>query len=132
MPTGNGWYLVGPLIAVGLVAFLGAVFWRMGLQWTIAREQREEYERHERRATYPGRLTIFQDDFPDDAEEDFGLLGTATTTDAPEAADEIRRLLGEAGIRATQAIGPDGRTAVLVFAEELEEARRLVGDTPAL
>jgi hypothetical protein len=128
MPTGNGWYLIGPLIAVGLVAFLGAVFWRMGLQWTIAREQREGFERHEMLETYGVRLTIFQED----DEDDYGLLGTATTTDAPEAADEIRRLLGEAGIRATQAIGPDGRTAVLVFAEELEEARRLVGDTPAL
>jgi hypothetical protein len=123
MPPGNGWYLIGPLIAVGLVAFLGAVFWRMGLVWTTARE---------RESRYAAGLTIFHDDelFPED--EDYGLLGTATVTDAPEVADEIRRLLGQAGIRATQAIGPDGRTAVLVFAEELDEARRLVGDTPAL
>ena len=31
MATSDGWYLIGPLIAVGLVGFLGAVFWRMGL-----------------------------------------------------------------------------------------------------
>jgi hypothetical protein len=53
-------------------------------------------------------------------------------TDEPDVADEIRRLLGDAGIRATQAVDDDGRTAVLVFAEEVEEARRLVGDSPAL
>lgn len=97
----HGWYLIGPLIAVGLVAFLGAVFSHMGLQWTITRE--------------PG------------FEEDYGLLGPAALAETPEIADEIRRLLGDAGIRATRAIGPDGRTAVLVFAEELERARRVVG-----
>jgi hypothetical protein len=101
MPTGNGWYLIGPLIAVGLVGFLGAVFWRMGLQWTVPHEP------------------AFS--------EDFGLLGPAAVTDSPDTADEIRRLLGDAGIRATRAIGPDGRTTVLVFAEQLEEARRVVG-----
>jgi hypothetical protein len=101
MATGNGWYLIGPLIAVGLVGFLGAVFRRMGLQWTVPGE--------------PAR--------PDD----FGLLGPAAVADTPEIADEIRRLLGEAGIRATQATAADGRTTVLVFAEQMEEARRVVG-----
>jgi len=100
MATGNGWYLVGPLIAVGLVVVLGAVFRRMGLglQWTFAREPADDY----------------------------GLLGPAAFADTPEIADEIRQMLGDAGIRATQAVGPDGRTAVLVFAEQLEEARRVV------
>jgi hypothetical protein len=99
MASGNGWYLIGPLIAVGLVAVLGAVFRRMGLQWTMVREP----------------------------EEDYGLLGPAAFADTPEIADEIRRMLVDAGIRATQATGPDGRTAVLVFTEQLEEARRVVG-----
>jgi hypothetical protein len=104
MPTGNGWYLLGPLIAVGLVGLLGAVFRRLGLPWTITREP------------------LFWD-----GEDDYGLLGPAAVADSPEVADEIRRLLGDAGIRATHAIAPDGRTAVLVFAEQLEEARRVVG-----
>lgn len=101
MPTGNGWYLIGPLIAVGLVAVLGAVFRRMGLglQWTITR----------------------------DTDDDYGLLGPAAFAETPEIAEEIRQVLGDAGIRATQAIGPDGRTTVLVFTEQLEEARRVVG-----
>jgi hypothetical protein len=98
MPTGNGWYLIGPLIAVGLVGFLGAVFWRMGLQWTFSREPADDY----------------------------GLLIPAAFAETPEIADEIRHVLGEAGIRATQAMGPDGRTTVLVFPEQLEEARRVV------
>ena len=117
MTTGNGWYLAGPLIAVGLVGFLGAVFWRMGLQWTFAEDSADRYA---------DGLAIFGD--PDD----YGLLCPAAVTDDPDVADEIRRLLGEAGIRATHAVDDDGRMAVLVFAEEVEEARRLVGGSPAL
>jgi hypothetical protein len=110
MPSGNGWYLIGPLIAVGLVGFLGAIFRRMGLEWTSAREPDA------------AGLSIFGDPEPD-----YGLLRPAAVTIGPETADEIRRLLRDAGIRATQTYDRDGRTLVLVFAEELDEARRLVG-----
>lgn len=112
----NGWYLIGPLIAVGLVGLLGAVFWRMGLHWTFAREPEAPRD----------LFAIFGE--PDD----YGLLAPAAVTLDPGMADEIRQLLGDAGIRATQAVDRDGRTAVLVFAEELEAARRLVGGSPAL
>ena len=108
MATSDGWYLIGPLIAFGLVGFLGAVFWRMGLQPTAGGE------------SAPDGLAIFGE--PDD----YGLLWPAAVTDEPEVADEIRRLLSEAGIRATKAIRRDGRVSVLVFSEEVEEARRLV------
>jgi hypothetical protein len=118
MAPGNGWYLIGPLVAVGLIGFLGAVFWRMGLHWTFAREENGD--------RYADGLAIFGE--PDD----YGLLCPAAVTDDAELADEIRLLLGAAGIRATQAMDRDGRMAVLVFAEEVEEARRLVGDSPAL
>lgn len=117
MATSNGWYLIGPLIAVGLVGFLGAIFWRMGLSWTVIREDRDQDA---------AGLAIFGE--PDD----YGLLCRAAVADDAAAAEEIRRLLGKAGIRATQAIDRDGRTAVLVFAEQVEAARRLVGDRPAL
>jgi hypothetical protein len=90
MATGNGWYLIGPLIAVGLVCFLGLVFWRMGLQWTL-----------------------------NAADDDYGLLRPAAVAVNVEAAEEIREMLADAGIRATLA-----ETTVLVFAEDLEEARR--------
>ena len=115
MATSDGWYLVGPLIAVGLVGFLGAVFWRMGLHWTLTRDA----------DAYADGLAIFRE------RDDYGLLCPAAVTDDPEVADEIRRLLGDAGIRTTQALDREGRLAILVFAEELEEARRLVGDSPA-
>ncbi|WP_250027430.1 hypothetical protein [Paractinoplanes maris] len=112
MASGNGWYLVGPLIAVGLVGFLGAIFWRMGLQWTTAREPDV------------AGLSIFSEpEYGDHA--DYGLLCPAAVTADAEIAGDIRRRLGDAGIRATQTYDRDGRTVVLVFAEQLEEARRL-------
>jgi hypothetical protein len=110
MPSGHGWYLVGPLIAVGLVGLLAAVFWRMGLHGTfVGEESREEAA---------DGLAIFGE--PDD----YGLLCPVAVTDDPDVADDIRQLLGDAGIRATQAVDPDGRMAVLVFIEEAELARR--------
>ncbi|MBL7255160.1 hypothetical protein [Paractinoplanes lichenicola] len=110
MASGNGWYLIGPLIAVGLVGLLGAVFWRMGLQWTLATEPEAGTG-----------LAIFGDS------DDYGLLCPAAVTTDAEVADEIRQLLGEAGIRATHTYDREGRTIVLVFAEHVETARRLVG-----
>jgi hypothetical protein len=118
MASGNGWYLIGPLIAVGLVGLLGAVFWRMGLHWTHPHEEGSD--------RYAYGLAIFGEP------EDYGLLYPAAVTDDADMADEIRRLLGDAGIRATHAVDRDGRMAVLVFVEEVDEARRLVGDSPAL
>jgi hypothetical protein len=85
----NGWYLVGPLAAVGLVGLLGVVFWRMGLKWTAS------------------------------LADDYGLLRPAAVTEDAETAGEIRQMLAAAGIRATLA-----GTTVLVFAEDLEDARR--------
>ncbi|GGQ38821.1 hypothetical protein [Couchioplanes azureus] len=118
MPPSDGWYLLGPFIAVALVGFLGAIFWRMGLQWTRAGEDplREFYD----------GLTIF------DHGEDYGLLCPAAATRDPVIAEEIRALLRAAGIRSTSATRPDGRLVVLVFPEAVEEARRLVGGSPAL
>jgi hypothetical protein len=120
MPPGDGWTLIGPLIAVGLVAFLGAIFWRMGLQWTGAQEQ------DPLRDLYPDGLAIFGEP------EDFGLLCPAAVTDDPDVSEEIRRMLADAGIRATSALRRDGRFLILVFPEEVDEARRLVGDSPPL
>jgi hypothetical protein len=111
MPVGDGWYLFGPLIVVVLV---GALCWVLGLIWADVRDDA------------PIGLAIFIE------REDYGLLSPAAITDEPDVADEIRLVLAAAGIRTTQAARRDGRVAVLVFAEELDEARRLVGDTPAL
>jgi hypothetical protein len=120
MPPGDGWYLIGPLVAVALVGFLGAACWRIGLQF-LEPARDPHAERH------GGHLAIFGE--PDD---DYGLLCPAAVTEDAEVADEIREVLVEAGIRATHAVDRDGRVAVLVFADQVEEARRLVGDSPPL
>ena len=111
MATGDGWYLIGPVIALALVGFLGVVFWRLGLDWV---EQADDPLRER------FGLSIFSE--PDD----FGLLCPAAVTDEPDEAEEIRLLLADAGIRATRAVRHDGRVAVLVFAEHLEAAKRIV------
>lgn len=117
MPEGDGWYFIGPLIAVALVVFLCLVFWQLGLQWTVGWDDTEPRS---------DGLAIFG------FAEDYGLLRPAAVTDDPRVADEIRVLLGTAGIRTTQAVGEDGCLAVLVFPEELDEARRLVGGSATL
>ncbi len=111
MAPSDGWYLVGPLIAVALVAAIGLVFWRMGLRWMEDADDplRELYG-----------LAIFTEP------EDYGLLCAAAVTDSPDEADDIRLLLAAAGIRATRGVRGDGRVAVLVFPEHVNEARRLV------
>jgi hypothetical protein len=117
MPAGDGWYFLGPLIAVALVGFLCLVFWQLGLQWTVSWDE-----------TDPRSDGLAILGFADD----YGLLCPAAITDDPRTAAEVRRLLGGAGIRATQAVGADGRVAVLVFPEELDAARRLVNGSAPL
>ena len=119
MPPRDGWYLLGPFLAVALMGFLGAVFWRMGLQWTQTRDE-DPF-----RDLYPG-LAIFGEG------DDYGLLCPAATTDDAGVAEKIRTLLAAASIRSTSAVRSDGRLLVLVFPEEVDEARRLVGGSPAL
>jgi hypothetical protein len=111
MAMSDGWYIIGPLIAVALVGALGVMFWRIGMEWIEQADDplREMYG-----------LSIFAEP------EDYGLLRAAAIVDEPDDAEEIRLLLADAGIRCTQAVRTDGRLAVLVFGEELEAARRLV------
>lgn len=60
-------------------------------------------------------------------DEGYGLLRTVLATADPRQAAAVRVLLRDSGIRSTVATRPDGRTAVLVFGEQLDQARRLVG-----
>lgn len=135
MSPSAAWYLLGSFTAVALVTFLGTCCWWMfcwwmSPRWARAREDslRELYEGpelNEGRELNEG-LAIFRD------AEDYGLLCPAAATDDPDAAEEIRGLLAAAGIRSTSAACPDGCLLVLVFPEEAEEARRLVGGSPAV
>jgi hypothetical protein len=61
--------------------------------------------------------------------DDFGLLSPAAVLDFAEDAYAFRRLLEQAGIRATTTIARDGRYLVLVFQSELDRARRVGGIT---
>lgn len=59
-------------------------------------------------------------------EEDFGLLRVAAVADDRAGADVVRGLLARAGIRATVAAEADHRVRVLVFTDDLEQARAVV------
>ncbi|GAA4211329.1 hypothetical protein [Actinocatenispora rupis] len=65
-------------------------------------------------------------DAAESGDEGFGLLRTAYVADTDRAASLVREVLAEAGIRSTVAHRA-GRLAVMVFADQLDEARRLVG-----
>jgi hypothetical protein len=112
MASTGGWYLVGPPLAVAVLALTAALF-----GWNV--------ERDSRNVPRDG-LSIFGDG------DDYGLLGPAALTDDVDLAEAVRGLLAGNGIRATYAVRRDGRCVVLVFPEHVDEARRLVGGFPAL
>jgi hypothetical protein len=115
MPASDGWYLAGPLLAVATVGILAGVMRR-----SVDRgpELRPEL--------YADGLAIFGDS------DDYGLLSPAAMADDLDLADDVRAMLADAGIRSTHTLRADGRVMVLVFGEEVEEARRLVGGPAAL
>jgi hypothetical protein len=115
MASSDGWYLIGPLIAVALVGLLAAF-----MRWSFDRDA------DPLRELYAEGLGIFGE------RDDYGLLFPAALTEDLDVAQDVRGMLAGAGIRATQVVRPDGRIVVLVFAEEVEEARRLVGGSPAV
>lgn len=139
MAPSDGWYLVGPLLAVGLVTLVAAV-----LRYTV------EHDADQLCELCTDGLAILcgqgaDDDLPPDEAPpagdqpadpdragDYGLLRAAALTDDAELAADIRQLLVDAGIRATHAVRRDRQLVVLVFGDQVEEARRLVGDSPLL
>jgi hypothetical protein len=133
MPITPQAYLVGPLIAFGVIGALALILWRAlgrdadplaGVSAIRGRElaQRGRRGGHERR---DGRGSAERPEH-----EDFGLLRPALVAEDLTSAGAVRARLAEAGIRATVSTGLDGRTRVLVFGEELDRARRVV-DSPS-
>lgn len=110
MPSSDGWYLAGPLVAFALLGLAA-----LGLHRDHRRGLLPQRE------PYGAGLSLFREP------EDFGLLSPAAIADDGELADHVRCLLSAAGIRSTVAFRPDGRICVLVFAEDVERARRLAG-----
>jgi hypothetical protein len=98
-------YLAGPMVAMLTIAVLVVVLHR-GLQ---------------RDVETPAPIAPTPDDY--------GLLASAAVVRTLADAALIREHLHSAGIRATLATAPDGRIRVLVFADEVNRARRVVGET---
>jgi hypothetical protein len=65
----------------------------------------------------------------DASSDDFGLLAPVAVTDDADEAARLKARLADAHIRATTTQGTDGRYRVLVFAAELDRARRVGGGT---
>lgn len=111
MPPSIGWYLLGPVLA--LLGVLAAV-----LRSSTGRDTERLLAR------YADGLDLFTED------EDYGLLSAAALAEDAEVAQDVRRVLSAAGIRSTTAVGSDGLITVLVFADQVDAARRLVGGSP--
>jgi hypothetical protein len=118
MPVALHAYLVGPLVAFAVVGVLALILW-----WTFGRDGDPLVGVPVAAIREPGQ----QDGAPADEHEDYGLLRPALVADDLTSAGRVRAQLAEAGIRATLSTGLDGRTRVLVFGEELDRARRVVG-----
>lgn len=104
MALGDGWYLVGPLIAFAVIGVLAAV-----LRRALGRDS--------------GRP-------PPPPADDYGLLRVAALADRADVAADIRRALRQAGIRSTVSIGLDGLIRVLIFPEDAFRARRTLDRAP--
>jgi hypothetical protein len=94
--------LTSLLIAFVMIALLGLV-----LRWTFSTDVRK----------MPHARDV----------DDYGLLVPVAVVESAEEAERLQSRLVEAGVRATRSQGADGRYRVLVFASELDRARRVGG-----
>lgn len=106
--------VAGPLIAFSVLGGLALI-----LRWAFRAEQR----------TAPQDVDwIAWDDAPwPPGTRDYGLLRDVAIVNGPAAADTLRDALALVNIRTTVVIEPDGRVRVLVFDDELDQARRVLG-----
>jgi hypothetical protein len=110
MPLTVSQNVFGTLIAFAVIGLLAVL-----LRWIFGRD------------SGPGRSTKgFPVPLPVTV-EDYGLLCAVAIAHDHRAAASVQARLAAAGIRATLAAGPDGRVRVLVFENQVEAARRLVG-----
>jgi hypothetical protein len=112
VPLTHGWSVFSPFIALALIGALAMV-----LRWTFRQESEEPQGLFD---SPDGDATLV-------TTEDYGLLGVAAVVETPDAAEQIRAVLADAGIRATVAAADDGRVRVLVFETDVPRARRVVG-----
>jgi len=100
----DGPYIVGPVIALIVTGVLALLLHR-----ALTRPDRPLFP------TVPS------------CPDDYGLLVPVAACRDKVDADLVREHLATAGIRSTLSPDPDGRVRVLVFADALDRARRLVG-----
>jgi hypothetical protein len=125
------------LIAFAMVALLGLI-----LRFTFGRELPRgaggaRFAQRDDDGTYDldenAYMVVSENPTPPTAApasgDDFGLLAPVAVTADEEQAKQLKLRLGEAHIRATTTRGRDGRYRVLVFATELDQARRVTGGT---
>ncbi len=136
---------MGIVVAFAVVAGLALV-----LRWTFGSDLPSDQARHERtdqagssatptarptstagsgsralpRAHPAGRRAARAAGTEDDR---FGLLRTVTVVADAAAAEPLREVLSDAGIRSTTGAGRNGGVRVLVFEQDLDRARRLTG-----
>lgn len=101
----DGPYIVGPVIALVVTGVLALLLHR-----ALTRPDRP---------LFPTVVSTRPDDY--------GLLVPVATCRDRVDADLVREHLMTAGIRSTLTTDPDGRVKILVFADALDKARRLVG-----
>jgi hypothetical protein len=116
VPLTHGWSVFSPFIALALIGALALV-----LRWTFRQEPGEPaglFDPPEPSGGVAGEEPL---------SDDYGLLGVAAVVETTDAAEQIRAVLADAGIRATVAEARDGRVRVLVFETDVPRARRVVG-----
>jgi hypothetical protein len=116
VPLTHGWSVFSPFIALAMIGALAMV-----LRWTFRQQPGEPAGLFDPPEAEP------VDEVDQQASEDYGLLGVAAVVETVDAAEQIRAVLADAGIRATVAGAIDGRVRVLVFETDVPRARRVVG-----
>ena len=104
LDAGSYHYVVGPVVAIVVVALLA-----VALRWIFGTGR-------SRAAATVART----------GPVDHGLLRPVAELPDRAAGSALRAVLSDAGIRSTLGVRRDGRVQVLVFADDLDRARRLV------
>ncbi len=113
MPVTDGALILQVLIAFAVIGLFALV-----LRWAF---------RHDSKTRSALAELDRAAEAPSGDPDDFGLLSTVAVVESQDEATRLRRVLGDAGIRATVSGTRDGRHRVLVFRSEVNRARRVGG-----
>lgn len=110
LDAGSYHYVVGPVLAIVVVALLA-----VAMRWIFGNGSSRTAA-----AAVQAR----------NAPVDHGLLRPVAELPDRAAGSALRAVLSDAGIRSTLGVRKDGRVQVLVFADDLDAAKRLVPPAP--